>query len=124
MEQKNRIEIAGKIVEIGETKTFGKFSKKQVVLETDGKYPDYIPFSFKNDAIGLLDGYKAGDVVTICGFVNGRKWVKKDSNGNAVQPPMYFLEVSAASITEGVAASGGDAQASEAEESDPDDMPF
>lgn len=123
MEQQNRITIAGKIVEIGETKTFGKFSKKQVVLETDGKYPDYIPFSFKNDAIGLLDGYKAGDVVTICGFVNGRKWVKKDANGKAVQPPMYFLEVSAASINEGVSDSGN-TQEAEVEESDIDDMPF
>jgi len=73
------MEIIGKIILIGETETFGAkgFKKRQVVIETDSKYPQTIPVDFTQDKTGLLDLYKLDDFVNISINVRGTKWNDK-----------------------------------------------
>lgn len=102
MEQKTLIKVTGEIVDAGELKTYGKFIKRVAVLKVgDGKYPNYYPFTFKGEALGLIDGFAAGDIVTVEGYVNGNRWQKKDASGKPVGKVMYFLEIAAKSVQRG-----------------------
>lgn len=106
MESKTQITISGEIESIGEIKSFsnGKFRKQEVVVKSgDGKYPNYYPCTFKNDAINMIDGWDKGDAVVVTGYVNGNKWDKKDEQGKIVRT-MFFLEIDAKSIVTAAAA--------------------
>ena len=99
MEQKTLIKVTGEIVDAGKLQTFGKFTKRVAVLKVgDGKYPNFYPFTFKGEALELIDGFAAGDIVTAEGYVNGNRWQKKDASGKPVGKVMYFLEIAAKSI--------------------------
>jgi hypothetical protein len=126
MEQKTLIKVTGEIVDAGELQTFGKFTKRVAVLKVgDGKYPNFYPFTFKGEALGLIDGFAAGDIVTVEGYVNGNRWQKKDASGRPVGKMMYFLEIAAKSLQRGDG--GGEDAIDEAEPMPGDageDMPF
>jgi len=66
--------IKGKIKVIEQPKTFGSFTKRNVVLTTDEKYPQDISVEFHNDKTSLLDKYKKGDVVDILINIRGKEW--------------------------------------------------
>ena len=70
------MEIAGKIIVIGETEVFGAkgFKKRQVVVETDEKYPQSIPVDFTQDNCILLNSFILGDFVSIGINVRGAEW--------------------------------------------------
>jgi len=80
------VESTGEVVSVGEEQTFSeKFSKKEVVIDEGGKYPNPIKFEFVNDEMGIVDGLSVGAEITIKGFVNGN-----ESKKNAGQ---YFVSL-------------------------------
>ena len=69
--------IRGIVHLIEETKSFGQkgFRKRTVVLEqANGRFTNYIPLDFTNDACDSVDALKEGDDVTITYRLSGRKW--------------------------------------------------
>lgn len=101
MEKKTLIKVTGEIVDAGKVQTFASgYTKRVVVLKVgDGKYPNFYPFTFKGEALELINGFTAGDIVTVEGYVNGNRWQKKDASGKPVG--MYFLEIVAKSVQRG-----------------------
>lgn len=75
------VSITGTIKVLGQTQQVSeKFSKREVVItEAGGQYPQHIPVEFAQDRCAVLDGYKAGEEVTVTCYVNGREWTGKDS---------------------------------------------
>jgi len=73
-------EVVGKIRTIKETKSFGAkgFLKRELVLETQDKYPQYLLVEFTQDNCESLDRFKVGDEVKIQVNINGRIWVNPE----------------------------------------------
>ena len=85
MEQETMITVCGKLVEIGETQTFNKFTKRMATIsDCADKYPNYYPFTFKGEGVRMLEGFGVGDMVKVSGYVNGRRYQKKDEAGKPV----------------------------------------
>ena len=85
--------IRGTVHVIEETKSFGQkgFRKRLVVLEQqNGRFANYIPVEFTNDACDAVDGMKLGDEVDVTYRLSGRKW-QKDPNSEV----KYFLSAEA-----------------------------
>ena len=65
----------GKIIHIGETEYVSDaFKKRIVVIETDEKYPQQVPFEFVQKSCELLDGCAVGQTATIAYNLRGREW--------------------------------------------------
>lgn len=76
-----RVECVGKTERIAGAK--GEFEKRVIVVDdaaADAKRPNPLAFEASGDMAKELDGFRAGDKVTVRAFVNGRKWT--DRNGN------------------------------------------
>jgi hypothetical protein len=85
--------IRGTVHLIEETKSFGQkgFRKRLVVLEqNNGRFTNYIPLEFTNDACDSADGLKQGDDVTITYRLTGRKWQR-----DPMSEVKYFLTAEA-----------------------------
>ena len=128
MAKQNFIRLSGKIHFIGEVEKFASgFTKREMWLCIEsGKYPNIVPFTFKKDKMGELNGWKVGDVVSVGGFLSGRTWEGKDG-----KPPRCFLGLDGWKVEayhEG--AEGAGAQVVTEDEADAacdvmqDDMPF
>tara|TARA_R110000803_G_scaffold210216_1_gene281450 strand:+ start:2734 stop:3093 length:360 start_codon:yes stop_codon:yes gene_type:complete len=52
-----------------------KFSKREVVVETNDKYPQLIMIEAHQDNCDMLDGINVGNNVTINYNLRGREWV-------------------------------------------------
>lgn len=98
-----QVTISGTIKVVGQTQQVSeKFSKRElVVTEQGGQYPQLIPIEFKQDKTGLLDGYNAGEEVTVSCYINGREWTGKDG------VTKYFLSLAGNRIERSGANSGG-----------------
>ena len=60
------MEVTGQIVVLNATeKVSDKFSKRLVVVKTEGDYPQTIPVEFTQDKTAVLDKYSIGDNVTV-----------------------------------------------------------
>ena len=71
----NTSTIAGRIIDIGDIQTFSSgFTKRTVVVDTGGKYPQTIPVDFKKDRTSALDKCAIGDDVTIQTDIGGREY--------------------------------------------------
>lgn len=69
------MEISGSIKMIGQTvQVSDKFSKRELVIVTNEKYPQSILIEFNQDACGLLDNYSVGSEVTVNINLRGRSW--------------------------------------------------
>ena len=69
------MELQGIIKKIGETQTFASgFQKKELVLETNEQYKQYLSVDFLQDKIDLLNNVSVGDSVKIGINLNGRLW--------------------------------------------------
>lgn len=69
------MEIQGQIKMIGQTvQVSDKFSKRELVIVTNEKYPQSILVEFNQDACGLLDNYSVGSEVTVQTNMRGREW--------------------------------------------------
>ena len=85
--------VRGFVHLIEDTKTFGQkgFRKRLVVLEQDnGRFQNYIPVEFLQDACDSVDRMKQGDEVEITYRLGGRKW-QRDANSEV----KYFLSAEA-----------------------------
>jgi len=74
------MEVSGKIKVIDSTKEVGTsgFKKRDVVVTTDEQYPQDIQVQFVQDKCDVLDGYKAGQDVTIGINLRGRMWTNPE----------------------------------------------
>ncbi len=62
-----------------------KFKKREfVVTDNNGQYPQDILFQLTQDRVSLLDGYEAGQQVTVNFNLRGREWTNKEGK------VMYF----------------------------------
>jgi hypothetical protein len=85
--------LRGTVHLIEETKSFGQkgFRKRLVVLEqSNGRFTNYIPLEFTNDACDSVDALKLGDDVTITYRLTGRKWQR-----DPMSEVKYFLTAEA-----------------------------
>ena len=69
------MEITGKVYKVGQVETIGQsFTKRELVIVTDGQYPQHINIETHKDKTSLLDGLKIGDAVNVSININGRLW--------------------------------------------------
>jgi len=70
-------QVRGTVHLVEETKTYGQkgFRKRLVVLEQDnGRFTNYIPLDFVQDACDTVDDLKVGDELDVSYRLNGRRW--------------------------------------------------
>ena len=119
--------VRGFVHVIEETKTFGQkgFRKRLVVLEQDnGRFANYIPVEFVQDACDQVNELRIGDEIEVNYRLNGRKWQRDPSS-----EVKYFLSCEATSfrsLSGGAPKTSGDANDAFAEAAyeDDDDTPF
>lgn len=121
--------VKGYVHLVEETKTFGQkgFRKRMVVLEQDnGRFQNFIPVEFLQDACDQVDGLKVGDEIEVTYRLNGRKWQRDPAS-----EVKFFLSCEAVNfrVLSGVA--GGDSlrgdpnsDLAEAAYEDDEDVPF
>jgi hypothetical protein len=69
------MDITGIIKQIGQTQTVGQsFTKRELIIETQGQYPQPILIEFYKDKTSLLDGLKIGTEATVHFNLQGRAW--------------------------------------------------
>jgi hypothetical protein len=122
--------LRGVVHLIEQTKSFGQkgFRKRLVVIEQEnGRFPNFIPVEFIQDACDRVDDLNVGNEVEVTYRLSGRKWQK-----DAESEVKYFLSceatgfrvVGAGATDEGVAPTDiNDSFAQAAYEND-DEVPF
>ena len=108
--------IEGKVHVIEETKTYGQkgFRKRLVVVEQDtGRFTNYLPVEFIQDACDDVDQMSVGDNVEISFRLSGRKWQRDPQSETK-----YFLSAEATGFRVVGGSSPGEAAPVEA------DVPF
>ena len=124
-----RCTFVGRVVAVGKTEKLGRedkpFYKRVIVVDDadDGaKYPNPVPFEATGDKCDFLDKYKAGDVVRIEFYPNGRAW-----NDPKTGKTRYFSSNRIGFIKidegDGGGADGADGGQADAVDGDVDDMP-
>ncbi len=71
--------VRGIVHVIEATKSYGQkgFRKRVVVLEQqNGRFANYVPLEFTNDACDQVDDLNVGDDVEVSYRLSGRKWQK------------------------------------------------
>ena len=70
------MEIQGRIKTIFATETVGQngFQKRDLVITTDGQYPQDIIIQFQQGNCAVLDRFQVGQIVKIHFNLQGRKW--------------------------------------------------
>lgn len=122
--------VKGHVHVVEETKTFGQkgFRKRLVVLEQDnGRFQNFIPVEFLQDACDQVDGLNVGDEIEVSYRLNGRKW-QRDPQSEV----KYFLSceatnfrvLSGATASEATASGDPNSELNEAAYDDDDDVPF
>lgn len=72
------MQVQGTIYKIGETETFPSgFTKRLLVVESEGEYPQKIPMEFVKEKTSILDNYKIGDKVTVDINLRGNEYQEK-----------------------------------------------
>jgi hypothetical protein len=114
------MELTGKIKVMMDTKEVSaSFRKRELVLTTEGRYPQQILVEFTQDKIGLLDNHRAGDEVRIHIDIRGREW--KSPRGEV----KYFVSVHGWKIENLAQAQAGPSGGGQAQDAPPfDDAPF
>jgi hypothetical protein len=119
--------VRGIVHVIEETKSFGQkgFRKRLLVLEQNGRFPNYIPIDFTGDNCDSIDSLKVGDEIEVTYRLNGRKWQRDPSS-----EVKFFLNAEATGfrVVGGKSGTAGaeDANAAFAEASyeEDEDVPF
>lgn len=88
--------ITGVIKSIGKTESMTtkkgtEFRKRDAVIEFDREtqYPQCRKVQFTQDRCDILDGYKAGEEVTVHVNLGGREYEKKDATGAVVSKDVF-----------------------------------
>ena len=68
--------LEGTIKVVGTTAEFGAkgFRKRDLVITTEGDYPQHILIEFVQDKVDLLNAFKVGDCVNVTINIRGREW--------------------------------------------------
>lgn len=70
--------IEGKIHKIGETQQISqKFQKREIVIKTEGDYPQFIGCQLTQDKCHLADQFSVGQEVNASINLRGREWTSK-----------------------------------------------
>lgn len=87
------VKVRGVVHVVEETKSYGQkgFRKRLVVLEQDkGRFTNYIPIDFVQDACDDVDELSVGDEIEVDCRLSGRRWQK-----DAQSEVKFFLSVEA-----------------------------
>nr|DAS17126.1 MAG TPA: Single-stranded DNA-binding protein fold, inter-subunit clamp, Paralogous.5A [Caudoviricetes sp.] len=76
------MEIQGQIKVIFATETVGQngFQKRDLVITTDGQYPQDIIIQFAQGNCALLDNLRIGQIVKIHFNLQGREWISQQGD--------------------------------------------
>ena len=75
------MEITGTIKHINDTEVISdKYKKRTFVITTTDKYPQDIQFQASQDKVDMLNGFKAGQSVTVSFNIRGREYNGKYYN--------------------------------------------
>ena len=131
------MEISGKIKVINDTKTYGEsgFRKRELVITTEGEYPQSIMIEFVQDNVGLLDPFKIGQNVKVSFNLRGREWVNPEGETkyfNSITGWKILSSENSATSEENLAtpppnkagASDGAKEVTNDDEEEEDDLPF
>ena len=73
--------VTGVIESVGDIETYtgakGEFSKREVVLSMDGKYPNYVAIELSGDSLDNIEDDAIGRKATVGYFLSGRKGTGK-----------------------------------------------
>mgnify|MGYP003624174949 CR=1 FL=1 len=74
------MEVQGKVKLIGKNQSFGTkgFVKAELIVETDGDYPQPINIEFTGDNTDFLAKLSVGDLVKVSINLRGREWVSPE----------------------------------------------
>ena len=74
------MEVQGKVKLIGEIQKIGSkgFVKAELIVETDGEYPQPINIEFTGDNTDFLAKLSVGDLVKVFINLRGREWTSPD----------------------------------------------
>ncbi len=82
------MELNGAIHKIFDEKAVSaSFRKRELVLETDDRYPQKILVEFTQDKCSLLDGFSPGTQVRVSINIRGREWTSPQGDTK------YFVSV-------------------------------
>jgi len=71
------MELTGKLVIKYDIQSISdKFKKREFVIKTEDKYPQFITLQLVNDKCGLIDPVSVGDDMTVQININGREYQK------------------------------------------------
>lgn len=74
------MQLTGKIKQIYQTEQpSATFTKRDIVVTTEGTYPQHITIQFTQDKCNLLDQFQIGQEVTIYINLNGREYQDKQT---------------------------------------------
>ena len=84
------LQVKGILHKIMETESKSdKFQSRDFIIETDGKYPQYVKFQLMQDKCGLIDAFTEGEEIEVFFDLRGREWQGK-----------YFTNLNAWKVSE------------------------
>ena len=108
----------GKIKAIGQLeKISDSFHKRKLVLEIEGKFPQFVEFEFTQDRVAKLDGLKVGQEVSVDFYLRGREWSKDGQT-------KYFTSLDGFNVSSGITEAVKKIDEKFAPEDDSEGLPF
>ena len=83
-----------------EQKISDTFTKRELIIETEEKYPQKVKIEFINSGVNNLMDKKEGQQVKICFNIRGREWTKDVINKYFVSLVGWRIELLADTSTE------------------------
>jgi single-strand DNA-binding protein len=75
------MEVVGKLKVIGQVETVSeKFKKREIVVEIEGQYPQFIPMQLTQDKVSLAGFLQVGQQVKCHINLRGREWTSKEGS--------------------------------------------
>lgn len=70
------MDITGRLKVVGDTQAFGanNFLKREIVVQTEGQYPQDILIELVQNKTSLVDTLELGDLVKVHINIRGREW--------------------------------------------------
>ena len=104
------------------------FCKRELVVQTDEKYPQKIPIEFTQDKCDLLDTVKLGDSVSVSVNLGGRLWSNPKTGEDKYFLSLHGWRIEKASTEQGNIKQGNIERAFQEqainEMDEDDDLPF
>jgi len=81
--------VEGTVVRVGELVENGNFKKKDLIVKTNGEYPQVFALEFVKDKEELLDVVSQGQKVKVTCNLRGREWINPQGDAK------YFSSLAA-----------------------------